>query len=186
MAAAIQVLSAFLILLLTSSCLGARQAEIKDGPSPSPAGSEWDASFIGAACDKTYKKELCYESLSPYASDINSNPQKLCSCASRLALQGIRNISRALSDDKHPIGFPPSSSPEIEINTCREVLASAESWIQKAMKEGPEEGGYGARNRYNNAMIDVYECSFFNITQEVKATGEVALFLISNARDLCP
>lgn len=187
---AVQALSTFLVLL-GSSCLAARGMEYGGGPSPSPAALESDASFIRAACERTYKKELCYESLSPYAPDINSDPRSLCSRASWLALQGLENVSQALSDLKGRLaGIVPRPMPDV-IDGCDEGVASAETFIWKAVKEGPKQPRDDQRtepaNRYNIAMSEARICALLDpIGHDVKAAHDAAVFLISNARDLCP
>jgi pectinesterase inhibitor-like protein len=53
---------------------------------------------IKTACNSTLYPQLCYKSLSPYASKIKGNPQRLCKTALSIALQAARNASSTVSN----------------------------------------------------------------------------------------
>lgn len=53
--------------------------------------------YVKSACNSTVYPQVCYKSLSSYASKIKSNPQKLCSTALTLALKGSRSCSKTVT-----------------------------------------------------------------------------------------
>ncbi|XP_062151801.1 pectinesterase inhibitor 4-like [Alnus glutinosa] len=54
--------------------------------------------YIKTGCNSTLYPQLCYKSLSPYASEIKGNPQELCKTALSIALQAARNASSTVSN----------------------------------------------------------------------------------------
>ncbi|KAB1210841.1 21 kDa protein [Morella rubra] len=53
--------------------------------------------YIQNACNSTQYQELCYKSLSPYASTIKENPQLLCKAALSISLQSALDTSSTIS-----------------------------------------------------------------------------------------
>ncbi|XP_059451197.1 pectinesterase inhibitor 4-like [Corylus avellana] len=53
--------------------------------------------YIEKACNSTTYPELCNSSLSPYASKIKGNPQKLCKAALSIAIKATHNASSTIS-----------------------------------------------------------------------------------------
>lgn len=53
--------------------------------------------YVKTACNSTTYPQICYKSLSSYASSIKSNPQKLCNYALSVTLKAARNASSTVS-----------------------------------------------------------------------------------------
>ncbi|KAM4069338.1 hypothetical protein ACJW30_12G083300 [Castanea mollissima] len=54
--------------------------------------------YIKTTCNSTLYPQLCYKSLSPYASQIQTNPQTLCTTALTIALNSAKNTSTMVSN----------------------------------------------------------------------------------------
>ncbi|KAF5450687.1 hypothetical protein F2P56_031017 [Juglans regia] len=53
--------------------------------------------YIITSCNSTTYPQLCYTSLSPYASKIKANPKKLCKTSLSLGLEAAQNASSIVS-----------------------------------------------------------------------------------------
>jgi pectinesterase inhibitor-like protein len=70
--------------------------------------------YIKTACNSTLYPQLCYKSLSPYASEIKGNPQELCKTALSIALQAARNASSTVSNLRQQKTLTPYESSVIK------------------------------------------------------------------------
>jgi pectinesterase inhibitor-like protein len=83
----------FLMILFTLVFISTLQAAAIAATSS----SQTYKTYIGKACNSTTYPELCNSSLSPYASKIKGNPQKLCKAALSIAIKATRNASSTIS-----------------------------------------------------------------------------------------
>ncbi|KAL6131871.1 hypothetical protein ACLB2K_070244 [Fragaria x ananassa] len=81
---------------------------------------------ISLACNSTTYPQICYKSLSSYASTINSNPQKLRSYALSVALNAARDASSAVTKL--------SKKKELSHSEAL-VLDDIKTWVSAALTE---------------------------------------------------
>lgn len=124
-----------------------------------------------------------------YGDGPSPAPGDSCSRASWLALQGLGNMSRALSDIKAQPSGNLSAELLLAIGECLDSLIQAVGKIKLAMEEGPEQPPvyyYEPENRYEAAISLMGYCQIDDpIAQKLRTAYDVAVALISKARDLC-
>lgn len=67
-------------------------------PISTASSSQTYTTYIKTSCNSTLYQQLCYNSLSPYASKIKGDPKKLCKTALSIALQAASNASTTVSN----------------------------------------------------------------------------------------
>lgn len=122
MAIIFQAVPTILLILLTSSCLAARQLEYKGGPSPAPA-------VTYTRSDNSVVQDRCHES------ENKTDSRSLCTRAACHALQALDNINQALMDLENG---PEARSMFQLTEDCGKGLTFAYKMIRQAIKEGPK------------------------------------------------
>jgi pectinesterase inhibitor-like protein len=89
--------------------------------------------YIKTACNSTLYPQVCYESLSSYASQIQTNPQKLCTTALTLALRAAQNTSSTVSKVSKQAGL--SSTEVAVIKDCVDNVKDSISELQDSLNE---------------------------------------------------
>ncbi|KAE8022405.1 hypothetical protein FH972_008207 [Carpinus fangiana] len=90
----------FLMILFTLVFISTLQAAIA-----ATSSTQTYKTYIEKACNSTTYPELCNFSLSPYASKIKGNPQKLCKAALSIAIKATHNASSTISKLLKQKGF---------------------------------------------------------------------------------
>ncbi|KAG6655454.1 hypothetical protein CIPAW_05G217500 [Carya illinoinensis] len=73
--------------------------------------------YIITSCNSTTYPQLCYSSLSPYASKIKANPKKLCKTSLSVGLEAAQNASSIVSKQLKQKGSLTSSETAV-IKDC--------------------------------------------------------------------
>lgn len=128
------------------------------------------------------------DSPSPAPAESESDAKILCNRASLSALEGVRNVSRAVSNLRVQPSENFSASLLREIGQCLDSLLHAEYKIRKAIEEGPKQSTdyYEPSNRYEATILQVRMCGLGGpATHELLAATNLAVALLSSARELC-
>lgn len=96
-------------------------------------------SYLLRACNSTTYPQICYKSLSSYASTINSNPQKLCSYALSVALNAARNASSTVSKLSKKKGL--ARSETLVVKDCIENIRNSIDELKQSMNAMSNLGG---------------------------------------------
>ncbi|XP_021721847.1 pectinesterase inhibitor 7-like [Chenopodium quinoa] len=89
--------------------------------------------FLKRSCKSTLYPELCYNSLSTYASDIQKNPHMLANAALLVTLATTRTTTAMISRMSNGPGIRPREAGAMK--DCLEELNDAVSELQKSIKE---------------------------------------------------
>ncbi|KAL8142071.1 hypothetical protein V2J09_015103 [Rumex salicifolius] len=122
-----------LLLLLISISLHAPPA-FADPTAPAPAPSTTDFDFIRESCNLTLYPDVCYTSLSRYATSVSRSTAEIARaavsvslCETRLASAYFSNLTRG-SD-------PAASDCRAALRDCSSTLSSAASEIRGSFKQ---------------------------------------------------
>lgn len=96
-------------------------------------------SYIKTACSSTTYPKLCYNSLSPYASKIKANPQKLCNAALTVAIKAARNASSTISGLSKQKGLTQN-----EVGIIQDCIENIRDAIDELKQSINEMGNLGA------------------------------------------
>ena len=100
--------------------------------SPSPAA----ASFLRARCATTLYPALCYDSLLPYASEVQENPARLSRVAADVA--AVRAEVDLDAPARSLTGYDDDSLPGSWAQACRLAVSVLPSWARRG--PAPESG----------------------------------------------
>ncbi|XP_023644028.1 pectinesterase inhibitor 10 [Capsella rubella] len=89
--------------------------------------------YIKTSCNLTIYKTLCYTSLSPYASKIISNPQKLSVTALNLTLSSAKSASTFIKNISHGGGL--TGLEAVAVADCVEEIGNSVISLQDSMRE---------------------------------------------------
>ncbi|XP_010473498.1 PREDICTED: 21 kDa protein-like [Camelina sativa] len=107
--------------------------------SPPPSSSisrhlnQTNLNYIKTSCNLTLYKTLCYISLSPYASKIISNPQKLAIIALNLTLTSAKSASKFIKNVSHGGGL--TGLEAVAVADCVEEIGDSVISLQDSIRE---------------------------------------------------
>ncbi|EOY22923.1 hypothetical protein QUC31_007990 [Theobroma cacao] len=120
--------------------------------------------FIKTACNTTRYPKECNKALSPYASTIKTDPQKLCDTALSLTLNATCNTSSSIESLSKMKGLSPSET-EI-IRDCSETVGDAIDELTDSLKAMARAQGSERRTEMGNvrtwvsaALTNEYTCT---------------------------
>ncbi|KAG2711096.1 hypothetical protein I3760_04G061200 [Carya illinoinensis] len=133
--------------------------------------------YIQTACNSTTYPLVCYSSLSPYASKIKGNPQKLCITALSVAAKAARNASSTISKLSKQKGLTRSEAAVIK--DCIENVKDSIDELKQSLNEMGHLGAGGSDVQFqisniktwvSAAITDVSTCTDGLEEQKVSAT----------------
>lgn len=89
--------------------------------------------YIKTSCNLTLYKTLCYKSLSPYASTIDSNPQKLAIAALNITLSSAKSAAKFIKKVSHGGGLTRLEAAAVA--DCVEEIGDSVSELQDSVRE---------------------------------------------------
>ncbi|KFK40568.1 hypothetical protein AALP_AA2G013000 [Arabis alpina] len=89
--------------------------------------------YIKTSCNLTLYKNICYNSLSPYASTIDSKPQKLAVTALNLTLSSAKSALKVIKAISHKTGL--TRLEVAAVNDCVEEIGDSVSELQDSLRE---------------------------------------------------
>jgi len=98
--------------------------------SPSPAAM----SFLRARCATTLYPALCYDSLLPYASEVQDNPARLARVAADVAAARLRALSARVKDILRHVGGDPAEGAAA-LRDCASTVSAAASLARQSSAE---------------------------------------------------
>jgi len=98
-----------------------------------------NTNFIRTSCHKTIYPALCFSSLSPYASSIQTNPMQLAHCALSVALNAARSTSKAMKTMSTQGGMSPRMAAAI--SDCMETVGDSVDELKESMEVMGNIGG---------------------------------------------
>ncbi|PON53810.1 Pectinesterase inhibitor domain containing protein [Parasponia andersonii] len=97
--------------------------------------------FIKTSCDATTYPELCFNTLSGYASEIQSSPQLLAGAALSATLKTVRSTSTTMSKLAKSRGL--TTREAVALNDCVEELGDSVDELQRSIGEmGKKESSF--------------------------------------------
>ncbi|KAK9665658.1 hypothetical protein RND81_14G127100 [Saponaria officinalis] len=91
--------------------------------------------FIKKECDSTDYPQLCYMTLSPYASKINNSRQKLCYVALSVTLSATKNTSKIVTKVSKKDGPKLNKTEAGAIKDCIEEIGYSIDEIKQSLDE---------------------------------------------------
>ncbi|XVE56359.1 hypothetical protein DITRI_Ditri04bG0003000 [Diplodiscus trichospermus] len=120
--------------------------------------------FIKSACNSTRYPKDCRKALSPYASTIKADPQKLCNTALSVTLNATYNTYSSIQSLSKMKGLSPSE--EEIIRDCAENTGDAIEELNDSLKAMANLHGLDREAQVNNiktwvsaALTDEYTCT---------------------------
>ncbi|CAA7034185.1 unnamed protein product [Microthlaspi erraticum] len=108
--------------------------------------------YIKTSCNLTLYKTLCNISLSPYASTINSNPQKLAVTALNLTLSSAKSAVKFIKNISHRRGLTRLEAGAVA--DCVEEVGDSVSELQDSIRE-LDSIKYKDSSKFKMVMSDV-------------------------------
>ncbi|KAK9045646.1 hypothetical protein V6N11_051555 [Hibiscus sabdariffa] len=88
--------------------------------------------FIKSACNSTTYPKICYQTLSPSASAIETDPYKLCNISMSATLNATHKASSAIGSLSKTKGLSPSEKQIV--GDCAEITNDAIDELQQSLK----------------------------------------------------
>jgi len=98
-----------------------------------------NTNFIRTSCRKTTYPALCFSSLSPYASSIQTSPMQLAHRAVSAALKAARSTSKAMKTMSTQGGMSPRMAAAM--SDCMETMGDSVDELKESMKVMRHIGG---------------------------------------------
>ena len=131
--------------------------------------------YIKTTCTSTLYPQLCYKSLSPYASQIQTNAQTLCTTALNIALKSAQNTSSMVSKVSKLAGL--SSIEVAVIKDCIDNVKGSISELQDSLNEMGQLSGPDVAFRVANVKTWVSAA----LTDETTCTDGLSAKNVNNA-----
>lgn len=125
--------------------------------------------YVQTACSSTTYPRVCYSSLSPYASKIKGNPQKLCKTALSVATNAARNASLTISMLSKQKGLTRSEAAVIK--DCIDNVRDSVDELKKSLNELGNLGGGGSDVKFQISNIQTWVSAA--ITDDSTCTDEL-------------
>ncbi|KAF5480272.1 hypothetical protein F2P56_001035 [Juglans regia] len=144
---------------------------------------------IKTVCSSTTYPQVCYGSLSPYASKIKANPQKLCNTALSVAIKAARSASSTISKLSKKKGLTRSEAAVIK--DCVENIKDTVDELKHSLKEMGNLGGSDVQVKIDNiktwvsaAITDEGTCTDGFSGQRVSTTlrNKIRVIILNVAR----
>ncbi|KAL1187693.1 Pectinesterase inhibitor 10 [Cardamine amara subsp. amara] len=101
--------------------------------SSSTYSNQTNLDYIKTSCNLTLYKDLCYISLSPYASTIDSNPRKLAVTALNITLYAAKSAAKFVKNVSHGGGLTHLEAAAVA--DCVEEIGDSVSELQDSIRE---------------------------------------------------
>ncbi|CAN8240719.1 unnamed protein product [Cochlearia groenlandica] len=133
------ILSISLLLFITTSSTYSNQTNLN---------------YIKTSCNVTLYKTLCYNSLSPYALTINSNPQKLAMTALNLTLSSAKSLAKFIENVPNgKSGLTPLETDAVA--DCVEEIGDSIKELKDSIKELDSIEYKDSTSKFEMVMSDV-------------------------------
>ncbi|XP_071705561.1 pectinesterase inhibitor 7-like [Rutidosis leptorrhynchoides] len=110
--------------------------------------NETDTDFIKASCETTRYPDLCYKTLSPYASTIETNAMELANAALTVCLKSAKSTSKAVQELLK--GRDVSMRDGQAVADCLENMSDYVDEIKKSMVEMKDLDGPDFKEKLGN------------------------------------
>ncbi|KAG2715654.1 hypothetical protein I3760_03G088200 [Carya illinoinensis] len=104
----------FLLFLLILLLFMITNSHISLASAATTSSNQTYKTYIKTTCNSTLYPKVCYNSLSSYASEIKTDPLKLCNTALEVALEAAQNTSSTLSKISEQTGLLSTEAAVIE------------------------------------------------------------------------
>ncbi|KAG7658219.1 Pectinesterase inhibitor domain, partial [Arabidopsis suecica] len=108
-------------------------SSLSPSSSSSTYSNQTNLDYIKTSCNITLYKTICYNSLSPYASTIRSNPQKLAVIALNLTLSSAKSASKFVKNISHGGGL--TRLEAVAVADCVEEIGDSVTSLQDSIRE---------------------------------------------------
>lgn len=131
--------------------------------------------YVKTACNSTTYPQICFKSLSSYASSIKSNPQKLCNYALSVTLKAARNASSTVSKLSKKKGL---TQPEVGVvKDCIENIKDSVDELKQSVTAMSNLGGADIQYQLDDiktwvsaSLTDEDTCTEGFVEQKVSTT----------------
>ncbi|KAM7484679.1 hypothetical protein LguiA_000688 [Lonicera macranthoides] len=124
-------------------------------PAPGPAVTN-DTEFIRTSCSTTLYPDLCYNSLSGYASTIQQDPARLASLAIDLSLTKAKRMASYVSNLCRQSDYGRDRRVAAALHDCFTVFGDAVDQICRSLKQMRHLGGSGESLRFQLSNVQTY------------------------------
>ncbi|XP_052184402.1 uncharacterized protein LOC127796351 [Diospyros lotus] len=129
-----------------------------------------NTTYIRISCQNTTYPGLCYTSLSPYASAVQTSQWRLCNAALSATLQAARNASLSVDNLSKQNGV--TAHEAATISDCADNIGDSVDEIQKSIKAFASLRRSGVDKKFQLANIKTWMSAA--ITDEYTCTDELA------------
>lgn len=115
-----------------------------DEGAPSAGDGDRDADFIRTSCNTTLYPDVCFTSLSRYASAVQQNPGQLARVAISVSLSKVHRAASYVSNLTRDADYDGSTRAALALHDCFSNLGDAVDEIRGSLKQMRQIGAAGA------------------------------------------